>query len=108
MKNCIFYDARFNHKTGAEDVHFTSVSSHCDSDNDSDESSGYDENANDSDRDLQSQNIGDNPAVLQMIIVKDVKAGAEVSTFPCSKHFYKSTSKLCLIWLVHVEFFFLA
>lgn len=68
----------FNHKTGAEDVHFTSVSSHCDSDNDSDESNGYDENANDSDSDLQSQNIGDNPAVLQMIIVKDVKAGAEV------------------------------
>lgn len=76
--------SRFNHKTGAEDVHFTSVFSHFGSENDSDDSNRYDENAIDSD--LQSPNMGDDPAVLQMIIVKDVNAGAEVSNFPCSNH----------------------
>ncbi|KAL5566330.1 hypothetical protein UlMin_029494 [Ulmus minor] len=49
----------FNHKTAAEDVHFTSLSPHSDSDSDSDSETPIDE-------------------ALEMIMVKDVQAGSEV------------------------------
>lgn len=83
----------FNHKTDAEDVHFTSVSSHSDSDDDNDESleSQID---NDSEGDHLSQDesnvasprsdfsVDDESSstteILEMIMVRDVKAGAEV------------------------------
>ncbi|KAF8411995.1 hypothetical protein HHK36_004554 [Tetracentron sinense] len=94
----------FNHKTGAEAVHFTSVSSHSGSDNDIDDSNDKYDNRDDDKpltKDLHSRksgsstalvrenslngndaesssNLGDEPLSLQMIIVKDVKAGAEV------------------------------
>ncbi|KAK9673242.1 hypothetical protein RND81_12G155200 [Saponaria officinalis] len=87
----------FNHKTDAEDVHFTAGDS-----DDSDEGMSDEENnssdemktqtsqteendsvANVADRtsdgpDLQSEDTPDNPLVLEMILVKDVEAGAEV------------------------------
>ncbi|KVI08125.1 RuBisCO-cytochrome methylase, RMS1 [Cynara cardunculus var. scolymus] len=83
----------FNHKTDAEDVHFTSVSSHSESDDDTDENM---ENQvdNDLDGDLLRQNESDiaspkrsfsadgacspTTEILEMILVRDVKAGAEV------------------------------
>lgn len=92
----------FNHKTGAEDVHFTTASSPDDSDDSansvtddeidsSDESqietSTCKENAllgvsvvqSSSDGpDSEFDNIPDNPLVLEMILVKDVKASSEV------------------------------
>ncbi|THG22498.1 hypothetical protein TEA_027733 [Camellia sinensis var. sinensis] len=104
-------EAGFNHKTGAEDVHFTSISSHLareddaeddhesdeyESMDDSEDNHERDENENIGDREQLSQNSqsrkgasnggnsecssasGDDPTVLEMIIVKDVKNGAEV------------------------------
>lgn len=90
----------FNHKTGAEDVHFTSVSCHLDSDNDVDienddasYSSTVDEpftqsspfrNSDEGNSSVDSCNLEkssnseENPMFLEMIIVKDVKSGAEV------------------------------
>ncbi|KAA8531278.1 hypothetical protein F0562_005987 [Nyssa sinensis] len=94
----------FNHKTGAEDVHFTSVSSQLVSENDAegdDKNYVKDEDKNDDyydtgDCEPLTQNsqsrksysggsnlecsltLGDDPTVLEMIIVKDVKVGAEV------------------------------
>ncbi|KAL7255439.1 hypothetical protein ACSBR1_009565 [Camellia fascicularis] len=101
----------FNHKTGAEDVHFTSISSHLapeddaednhesdeyESTDDSEDNPERDEHENIGDREQLSQNSqsrkgasnggnsecssasGDDPTVLEMIIVKDVKSGAEV------------------------------
>ncbi|KAM7511835.1 hypothetical protein LguiB_010710 [Lonicera macranthoides] len=86
----------FNHKTGAEDVHFTAVSCPSESDSDND---GSDPNENDDANDdsepliqnFQSRNspsspskldsssdTGDNSTVREMIMVRDVKAGAEV------------------------------
>ncbi|XP_074370402.1 ribosomal lysine N-methyltransferase 3 isoform X2 [Apium graveolens] len=86
----------FNHKTDAEDVHFTSVASHSDSEEESkvsgddSEASGnefeisnngsekkneYENNVDDSGSELDNS---DDPAVMQMIIVKEVEAGAEV------------------------------
>ncbi|KAI3746742.1 hypothetical protein L6452_09181 [Arctium lappa] len=83
----------FNHKTNAEDVHFTSVSSHSESDDDTDENM---ENQVDSDRggDLlhkSESNVASPKSsfsaddacpltteILEMILVRDVKAGAEV------------------------------
>lgn len=94
---------RFNHKTDAEDVHFTSIASHSDSDEDSkindddsvtsandseisnigfDKKNEYENNIDDTGSEL---NDSDDPAVLQMIIVKEVEAGAEVRTYPCSQ-----------------------
>lgn len=92
----------FNHKTGAEDVHFTTVPSPDESD-DNVESVADDENdtndefqtqtslCNDNglldyasvdprseDPHLEPDNTPDNPLVLEMILVKDVEAGAEV------------------------------
>ncbi|XP_071707563.1 ribosomal lysine N-methyltransferase 3 [Rutidosis leptorrhynchoides] len=82
----------FNHKTDAEDVHFTSVSSHSDSESDSDVNV---ENEIDADK-LEDHNesnvdspksefsVDDDDAssstseILEMIMVRDVKAGAEV------------------------------
>ncbi|CAH1424160.1 unnamed protein product [Lactuca virosa] len=78
----------FNHKTNAEDVHFTSVS-------DDDTSENMEEQVDDDDRDGDPQNQsnvaspksdfnGDDDGVfptteiLEMIMVRDVKAGAEV------------------------------
>lgn len=86
----------FNHKTDAEDVHFTSVASHSDSDEDSkvsgddsktsgneseisnngsDKKNECENNINDAGSELDNS---DDPAVMQMIIVKEVEAGAEV------------------------------
>ncbi|KAL3844970.1 hypothetical protein ACJIZ3_002373 [Penstemon smallii] len=78
----------FNHKTAAEDVHFTSVSSTSETDTD-DENDGDDEIINpdsnsemgslDGRSDLEvSSTSADEPTFMEMIIIKDVKAGAEV------------------------------
>lgn len=94
----------FNHKTGAEDVHFTSVSSHSDSESDahfnkndvyvgagdnelSTQKSSSDGEVSDitlfgknpcsSDSDCSSISGAQNP-VLEMIMVKDVEVRAEV------------------------------
>ncbi|KAK6135922.1 hypothetical protein DH2020_030340 [Rehmannia glutinosa] len=86
----------FNHKTAAEDVHFTSVSSSSESDTDAesgkenadDEGDGDDEpiapdfhseteGFSGSDLELSSVS-GNEPTFLEMIIIKDVKAGVEV------------------------------
>ncbi|PIN05911.1 hypothetical protein CDL12_21544 [Handroanthus impetiginosus] len=85
----------FNHKTAAEDVHFTSVSSSSESDSDTengkrdanDEKDGDDEAiASDSHSetgafdgsDPELATSGDDTTSMEMIIVKDVKAGDEV------------------------------
>ncbi|KAL6518321.1 hypothetical protein OROMI_034022 [Orobanche minor] len=81
----------FNHKTAAEDVHFTSVSSSSDSDIDteSDKKNADDQNDGDdeidpgsgdfSESDLELSPVsGDEPTFLEMIIIKDVQAGSEV------------------------------
>nr|DAD37185.1 TPA_asm: hypothetical protein HUJ06_007826 [Nelumbo nucifera] len=95
----------FNHKTGAEDIHFTSVCSHPGS-NDGDNIESNDEYDRNADEDLltenfhsrdscsltadagnyylncsdvdSSSNSGDDPMILELILVKDVKAGDEV------------------------------
>ncbi|CAN0917539.1 N-lysine methyltransferase SETD6 [Linum grandiflorum] len=86
---------RFNHKTGAEDVHFTHSEYDDDGDNSntcdsSDEDAGDEEPSSDLESssmhveeepssDLESPSInGDHPTVLEMIMVKDVKRGAEI------------------------------
>ncbi|CAH9116824.1 unnamed protein product [Cuscuta epithymum] len=86
----------FNHKTGDEDVHFTSISTYSDSDGDVNGKNSnieYQHNSNhepanqnlysevDSlgESDLDSSSIqGDDPSALEMIMVKNVKAGEEV------------------------------
>ncbi|CAL1381147.1 unnamed protein product [Linum trigynum] len=86
----------FNHKTGAEDVHFTSVpSSHSDDDDDDDDDAEEEEeeeedssisdllNENKVDEEPSSELEGsaislDDPMVLEMIMVKDVQLGAEI------------------------------
>ncbi|KMT13947.1 hypothetical protein BVRB_4g077840 [Beta vulgaris subsp. vulgaris] len=92
----------FNHKTGAEDVHFTSAPSPDDSDDSADsvtddendkneefqsETSQCEDNGSSGASlvpssldgpNLESEDIPDNPLVLEMILVKDVNAGAEV------------------------------
>lgn len=92
----------FNHKTGAEDVHFTNVSSDHESDDDADEENGTtdvhaytgnDEQINedgDSDKNESASAVADesnsesslvsrdDSMALEMIMIKDVKAGAEV------------------------------
>lgn len=93
----------FNHKTGAEDVHFTSVSSHSESDSDADTDDNTVANSDDNEpsiehphldgeesaaspngknspggSDLESSALEDVPTVLQMIMVKGVRVGAEV------------------------------
>lgn len=85
----------FNHKTAAEDVHFTSVSyyseSDIDSDNSDDEKNGdYEPMAQDfhsemgdfrSELEIKSSSTsGNDVMVMQMIICKDVNSGAEVGT----------------------------
>ncbi|XP_039028883.1 ribosomal lysine N-methyltransferase 3 isoform X2 [Hibiscus syriacus] len=85
----------FNHKTGAEDVHFTSVSPNQEYEDDVDSEnsdknelskiSDYDETASTSsensyihsDSDLLSM-PGEDPMMLQMIMVREVKSGDEV------------------------------
>ncbi|VFR03122.1 unnamed protein product [Cuscuta campestris] len=92
----------FNHKTCAEDVHFTSISSYSDSDSDVDDKNSNNEYQHDSTHEPTNQNIcsegeylsggdldsssvaGDDPAVLEMIMVKNVKVGYEVfNTYGC-------------------------
>ncbi|KAI4347426.1 hypothetical protein L6164_008241 [Bauhinia variegata] len=86
----------FNHKTGAEDVHFTSSSSHYESDSDPDgdytdeepltQNSSIDDSElntvlteKSSGSDLESCSVtGDDPSILEMIMVKDVSIGSEV------------------------------
>ncbi|XP_054781824.1 ribosomal lysine N-methyltransferase 3 isoform X2 [Prosopis cineraria] len=87
----------FNHKTDAEDVHFTAVSSNYESDNDVDgnecvtdeelaENSSIDETelgtaliGKCSGSNLESSSVvGDDPSMLEMIMIKNVSIGAEV------------------------------
>ncbi|XP_019195227.1 PREDICTED: ribosomal lysine N-methyltransferase 3 isoform X2 [Ipomoea nil] len=86
----------FNHKTGAEDVHFTSISSDSESDSDADDNNSNTEYQNNSDHEPISENAhsegdslsgsdldsssmsGNDPTALEMIMVKNVKAGVEV------------------------------
>ncbi|XP_031402076.1 ribosomal lysine N-methyltransferase 3 isoform X1 [Punica granatum] len=82
----------FNHKTAAEDVHFTSLSSHSESDNDDVDddqlTNVFDEKAlvtSPSGNNSESNNEVDHPpplpddfTVLGMIMVKDVRGGNEV------------------------------
>ncbi|KAD7477998.1 hypothetical protein E3N88_01134 [Mikania micrantha] len=68
----------FNHKTDGEDVHFTSVSSHSESDTDSSENieNPIDDYQNE---DILCQNQNESTTdILEMIMVRDVKAGTEV------------------------------
>ncbi|XWS29969.1 hypothetical protein CRYUN_Cryun24cG0076800 [Craigia yunnanensis] len=85
----------FNHKTGVEDVHFTNVSSNQESDDDADSDSnelskisGQDKKASGaasngenlyihSDSEYSSV-LGDDPMMLQMIMVREVKSDVEV------------------------------
>ncbi|XP_028793316.1 ribosomal lysine N-methyltransferase 3-like [Neltuma alba] len=86
----------FNHKTDAEDVHFTAVSSNYDNDDDGNEcvtdeeelaeNSSMDGTELDtaligkySDGNLESSSVvGDDSSMLEMIMIKDVSVGAEV------------------------------
>ncbi|GFP89204.1 n-lysine methyltransferase setd6 [Phtheirospermum japonicum] len=86
----------FNHKTAAEDVHFTSVSSSSESDIDTESGAENADDENDEDHepiapvfnsetgdfsgsDLEFSPVsGNEPTYLEMIIIKDVKAGTEV------------------------------
>ncbi|KAF7820601.1 ribosomal lysine N-methyltransferase 3 [Senna tora] len=90
----------FNHKTDAEDVHFTSLSSNYESDNDVDENnecvtdeeelaqkSSIDHetemdtafSGKSSGRNLEPSSVEDgDPSMLEMIMIKDVSIGAEV------------------------------
>ncbi|KAK4760505.1 hypothetical protein SAY87_005398 [Trapa incisa] len=87
--------SRFNHKTGAEGVHFTNVSSYSESDdNDVDNNQSTDSLGEENSTNSPTQNIAQNmfndhsedgipsskvdPTVLQMIMVKNVKAGVEM------------------------------
>lgn len=89
----------FNHKTNDEDVHFTSLSSQgkCDPEvdgahtndeyedilDDKSAANGYlegQESCSQSDSDCSSIS-GDDPTILLMVMVKDVKAGNEVKHF---------------------------
>ncbi|XP_078182167.1 SET domain-containing protein [Carex rostrata] len=78
----------FNHKTGAEHVHFTRPESDDEGDDDDDEDDD-DDKISDLSGDEQSSVVdhstsssdnteGDNPAALEMIIVRHVNAGSEV------------------------------
>ncbi|KAJ1403955.1 SET domain [Sesbania bispinosa] len=89
----------FNHKTGAEDVHFTAMPSNYESDNDANSSeegivddealaqnssivmtesnTASVENCIVSDLESSSVTEGD-PSMLEMIVIKDVRSGAEV------------------------------
>lgn len=103
-----FLIPRFNHKTGAEDVHFTSISSHLIPESDEEENLKNDlyeyvgnpednlvseeyENSGSGEQSTLSvlstegsssvpSAFGDDPTILEMIMVKDVKSGTEVAT----------------------------
>ncbi|XP_022741448.1 N-lysine methyltransferase setd6 isoform X3 [Durio zibethinus] len=88
----------FNHKTGAEDVHFTSVCSNQEYDNDADSDNSDNnklskisvqdkkalgaasngENSYIHSDSEYSSSFGDDPMMLQMIMVREVKSGVEV------------------------------
>ncbi|KAJ0097727.1 hypothetical protein Patl1_28187 [Pistacia atlantica] len=103
--SCVITIISFNHKTGAEDVHLSSVSSHHESDNNDDDDNYEYANASDDDDEPSTENSdqdrdepdpsmgnyssdssdaepssvsGDDSSVLQMIMVKDVKVGIEI------------------------------
>lgn len=84
----------FNHKTAAEDVHFTAVSpsseSEAETDNlkeDSEDRKGEeDDEPTDSDShtelgDLDGNDLEISSSPMEMIMIKDVKAGLEVRSF---------------------------
>lgn len=84
----ISMDSSFNHKTGAENVHFTTELSHGDSDSDTDNHDAGKNTSDDKPLDESSCNddnledpsdLGDDSKILETIIVKSVKAGDEVS-----------------------------
>ena len=92
----LLHEISFNHKTGAEDVHFTSVSSHSDSESDAD-CNKNDLLANNGDNEPSSEIsysdgtdldsslvLGDHTTVMEMIMVKDVEVGNEVRICSCS------------------------
>lgn len=96
---------RFNHKTGAEDVHFTAMSSNYESGSDVDGSNNdegivkeevalaqnsstdmtasIDANVgNNIDSDLESSSVSeDDTSMLEMITIKNVSSGTEVRIF---------------------------
>ncbi|KAK1411278.1 hypothetical protein QVD17_37825 [Tagetes erecta] len=68
----------FNHKTDAEDVHFTSVSSHSESDTDSSENEEKQNDDIDGDFSADDDTSSSATEILEMIMVRDVEAGTEV------------------------------
>lgn len=97
--------SRFNHKTGAEDVHFTASSSNSESEDDvdgSDESivdeealdkkSSIDKTKSNTASDVSDSECSlvteDDTSMLEMIMIKDVNSGAEVSKFLSAMWFF--------------------
>jgi SET domain-containing protein 6 len=89
--------SRFNHKTGAEDVHFTALSSNDESDDD-DVVDGFDEGIVDEEAlaqngamdktengiisDMEYSSVTeDDTSMLEMVMIKDVSSGVEVRRF---------------------------
>ncbi|CAN1787579.1 N-lysine methyltransferase setd6 [Linum perenne] len=68
----------FNHKTGAEDVHFTHSEYDDDEGDNSNSSDLSDENGGEEEPSSDLESSSDHPTVLEMIMVKDVKRGAEI------------------------------
>ncbi|KEH42848.1 N-lysine methyltransferase SETD6 isoform X2 [Medicago truncatula] len=79
----------FNHKTGAEDVHFTALSSNNESEDDTDDeivdeealaqNSSMDKTEKGVDSDMEYSSITeDDTSMLEMVMIKDVSSGAEV------------------------------
>lgn len=84
--------ARFNHKTGAEDVHFTALSSNDESDDDADaeivdeealaQNSSMDKTEKGVVSDTEYSSVTeDDTSMLEMVMIKDVSSGAEVRKF---------------------------
>ncbi|KAE8730676.1 ribosomal N-lysine methyltransferase 3-like isoform X2 [Hibiscus syriacus] len=111
----------FNHKTGAEDVHFTSVSPNQEYEDDVDSEnsdknelskiSDYDETASTSsensyihsDSDLLSM-PGEDPMMLQMIMVREVKSGDEEIKLPPRYVGYLRSLKEDILHLIFIRF----
>lgn len=95
--NTVF--SRFNHKTGAEDVHFTALSSNNESEDDTDDeivdeealaqNSSMDKTEKGVDSDMEYSSITeDDTSMLEMVMIKDVSSGAEVRKFLSSMCFF--------------------
>lgn len=99
--NTVF--SRFNHKTGAEDVHFTALSSNNESEDDADDeiideealaqNSSMDKTEKGVDSDMEYSSITeDDTSMLEMVMIKDVSSGAEVRNILSSMCFCFLTS----------------